>query len=138
MLRHLFVYLWMIGLYVVTDVTAVNDFLPVPPELLEVRNILVHSTAYAVLGFLIAWALSQDEPLRFDARMWKVLLGAVVVMGIGQEILQAGLRHRTYPVNSVFDVFVDTSGAAIGLLIYKYTHRRAALQDAPGGSEAAS
>lgn len=137
-MRHVLVYLWLISLYLVTDVTAVNDFLPVRPELLEVRNILVHSTAYAIQAFLIAWALDQDEPLRFDARMWKILLGTVVVMGIGQEILQTVLRDRAYPVNSVFDVFVDTSGAATGLLIYKYTHRRAGRLGAAGSGKAAS
>lgn len=127
MLRHILAYLWMLSLYSVTAVAALFDVLPVRPELLEVRNVVVHATTYAVQGLLFAWAVDQPRHrVRFDRRTWQIMLAAIAMMGIGQEILQTVLRRRVYPINSVFDVVVDVSGAALGLLLYTRLRR-------PGG-----
>lgn len=132
MIRHVLVYVWLFALYIVTAVTARNDLLPVPPELLEARNIIVHAVTYAVLGVLLAWA--SDRPgRRFDARAWLVLLSTALILGVGQEALQTVLRWRLRPAQSLFDLFVDTSGAAAGLLLYMQVLRaRAASVFADG------
>ncbi|HPV08267.1 MAG: VanZ family protein [Aggregatilineales bacterium] len=126
MIRYLLVYLWLIAVYVVTAITATNNILPVPPELLEARNIIVHATTYAITGVLLAWA--GDRPgQRFDAGALLVLLITALLLGVGQEVLQSLLRGRIRLLPSLFDLFVDTSGAAVGLLLYTRVLRARAV-----------
>ena len=93
MIRYLLVYLWLIAVYVVTAITATNNILPVPPELLEARNIIVHATTYAITGVLLAWA--GDRPGRFDAGALLVLLITALLLGVGQGAAIA--TARAYP-----------------------------------------
>lgn len=126
MIRYLLVYLWLIAVYVVTAITATNNILPVPPELLEARNIIVHATTYAITGVLLAWA--GDRPgQRFDAGALLVLLITALLLGVGQEVLQSLLRGRIRLLPSLFDLFVDTGGAAVGLLLYTRVLRARAV-----------
>lgn len=130
MVPHLLLYLWLVMLYTVTAATARLDVLLLPPELLEARNIVVHSASYAVLGVLLGW--STGEPRRgAPPRTWAVLLLCVAALGVGQEALQTVLRQQAYPVNSVFDVAVDVAGATGGLLLYRRFAAPTARRDAP-------
>jgi VanZ family protein len=130
--RHLLLYLWVIALYVVTAVTTLVDVLPVPPQLLEVRNIAVHFSAYAVLGALLAWAVGGSGQ-RFDRREWAVLLLTALLLGLGQEVLQTVLRNRAYPLNSLLDLAVDVSGAAAGLWLVTRARRGSMAAGASSG-----
>lgn len=122
MRRHLLLYLWVITLYIVTAVTTLVDVLPVPPQLIEVRNIAVHFSAYAVLGALLGWAVGEPGQ-RFSSGEWAVLLVTALLLGLGQETLQTVLRDRIYPLNSLFDLFVDVCGVAAGLLLVSHARR---------------
>ncbi len=134
MIRHVLVYLWLLAVYVVTALTATNNILPVPLELLEARNIAVHATTYAVTGVLLAWA--GDRPgQRFDTRALLVLLITALLLGVGQEVLQSLLRGRIRLLPSLFDLFVDTSGAAVGLLLYTRVLRARAVSATTDGAD---
>lgn len=134
MIRHVLVYLWLLAVYVVTALTATNNILPVPLELLEARNIIVHATTYAITGVLLAWA--GDRPgQRFDTRALLVLLITALLLGVGQEALQAVLRGRIRLLQSLFDLFVDTGGAAVGLLLYTRVLRTQAVSATTDGAD---
>jgi len=56
-----------------------------------------------------------------------VLLITALLLGVGQEVLQSLLRGRIRLLPSLFDLFVDTSGAAVGLLLYTRVLRARAV-----------
>lgn len=76
-----------------------------------------HVTEYAILGFLIwrAWR----KPIRNDPRPWKgsearLAIIVVALYASTDELHQAFVPSRQA---SIWDVLLDTSGTAIGLLL---------------------
>jgi VanZ family protein len=114
-LRRLLPFAWLGALYLVTTVTATLK-MNIDPTLLELRNVAIHAAAYAIQFALVARAVfgGGRRPERRDI---PILLGTALALGVGQEILQAVLRQRTYPVNSLLDLTVDVVGAGLGLWV---------------------
>ena len=111
----IFALLWMLGLYGVTALAA-NLTTHLRPALLETRNIFTHATAYAVQIGLVAAAYGWPRR-ELTRRERTCLLGLALLLGIGQEALQIILRARAFPINSMLDLTVDVTGAALGLWI---------------------
>jgi VanZ family protein len=100
---------WLVVMYVATGLSEATP----PLDLLEAQRIALHTLGYATLGLWMAHA--------FDPRPRRValaLLGLAVVGGLGQEVLQSLARERVYLAASLFDMGVDTLGAALGLWIH--------------------
>lgn len=118
----------MAAMYGGTLIAALFFHSKLAPPILELRNVVIHSTGYAVLAGLIVGAL--DAPNRFERKhTLAVIAGVGLLMGIGQEILQAVLRHRVFFANSLFDLGVDTTGACLCVLVlYRRARRRADRQ----------
>lgn len=113
--RWLLPFAWLVALYIVTVLTA--TLRPnLDPTVLEFRNIALHATVFAIQFVLVRRAvLKNGQWLRVqDIR---VLLVVALALGIGQEVLQAMLRGRVYPLNSLLDLTVDVLGASLGLWI---------------------
>ena len=75
-----------------------------------------HMTEFAVLAWLVWRALRR--PVRADSRPWSrrgawSALGLAVLYATTDEVHQSFVPNRT---GSVFDVGIDTVGAALGLL----------------------
>jgi VanZ family protein len=123
-MKHVIVYLWMAAMYGGTLIAALFFHSKLAPPILELRNVVIHSTGYAVMAGLIVWALAATE--RFERkRTLAVLAGVGLLMGIGQEILQVVLRNRVFLGNSLFDLGVDTAGVCLCvLLLYRRARRR--------------
>lgn len=110
-----FALLWMLALYTVTALAA-NLTPALKPAVLEVRNVVSHATAYAVQIGLVAGAYGWPRRA-LAARERRCLLALALALGVGQEALQTVLRARAFPLNSLFDLLVDVTGAALGLWI---------------------
>lgn len=125
LMKHGPVYLWMAAMYGGTLIAALFFHSKLAPPILELRNIVIHSTGYAVLAGLIVRAL--DAPQRFEQKhALMVIGGTALILGIGQEVLQVVLRNRVFFANSLFDLGVDTAGACLCvLIIYRRARRRA-------------
>lgn len=78
----------------------------------------VHTASYAVQAALIAWAAGSPPRLLGRSEVW-VVLATALALGIGQEVLQTVIRVQAYPLNSLFDLGVDVSGAALGLWVVR-------------------
>ena len=108
--------LYLVLVYLATTLAAMFSRSHLAPALLELRNVLIHSSAYLLLAVIVRWSADRwGGPL--PRRDWFVLLGLALSLGIGQEVLQLVIRARAFPVNSLFDLMVDTTGAALGLWI---------------------
>jgi len=124
------VVVWLVVLYVVTAVTARLDTNLSPP-VLEVRNIIIHSVSYAFLSVLVAFARHGFS--RGWARSHTLtLLGFALCIGIGQEALQSILRGQISFFNSMFDLGVDTAGAAAGWVAFRRVLKSASRQGRAG------
>ena len=87
-----------------------------------------HLTEYAVLAWLFWRALRK--PVRNDPRPWNwreawFALGGVLLYAISDEVHQSFIPSRQ---GSVWDVLLDTLGAAAGLLVLWVSHRRRNLK----------
>lgn len=112
-LKRLAAPLYLVLLYLATAATALLDT-ALSPALLEARNILIHSGAFLGLALVMRWSAGlAGRPLAG----WEVRLLLLLALGfgLGQEVLQALIRLRVFPVNSLLDISVDTTGAALGL-----------------------
>ena len=105
---------YLILMYVATAATALLDTSRLPPTLLELRNVLIHSSAFLVLALVVRWSAGILDRLLTPSET-RLLLLLALGLGIGQELLQTLIRQRVFPVNSLFDLCVDTGGAALGL-----------------------
>ena len=76
-------------------------------------HILMHATLYAVLALGLSWLLEGH------LRKWQ-LWGIVLLVAFAQEGLQLWGAARLPAWSEVFDLIVDTGGAIIGLLIWRY------------------
>lgn len=115
--------------YLATALVAMFSRSHLLPAVLEVRNVLIHSSAYLLLALIVRWSADRWDG-RLPRRDWFVLLGLALSIGIGQEVLQTLIRARAYPINSMFDLLVDTTGAALGLLIVDRLAARRSAQAA--------
>jgi VanZ family protein len=107
----------MVALYVATAATATLRFNMAPP-VLEARNIVIHTTGYAVQAILIVRALTwrgRGWPIGHSA----VLALTALALGVGQEVLQSVLRGQVFLANSLFDLGIDLIGAALGSWLYR-------------------
>ena len=114
-LKRLAAPLYLVLLYLATAATALLDT-SLSPALLEVRNILIHSCAFLGLALVMRWSAGL---LGRSLAGWEIRLLLLLALGfgLGQEVLQAVIRLRVFPVNSLLDIGVDTTGAALGLWI---------------------
>jgi hypothetical protein len=131
-LRYLLPLLWLLVLYAGTAATAGLD--PAPDALLarilfEARHVLMHTAAFSGQITLVAWALRIESPQR---RVWIGLAGLALALGVGQEAIQALLRGQVFPVNSAFDLLVDTAGGALGLLAWSRWMCRTGISQTKG------
>lgn len=112
---------WLVMLYIATALTAGVDATPersTEQILFEMRHIAMHLLAFAVQAWLIAHALRPAGDLETKrSGLWLVVL--VLVLGIGQEVLQGLYRHEMRTWASLWDLTVDTSGGAIGWWWYR-------------------
>jgi VanZ family protein len=110
-------------LYIATAVLARLDTSHLPPALLELRNVFIHGCAFCILALLIRWSAGlTGRPLTPPET--RLLLLLALGFGVGQEVLQTVIRQRAFPVNSLFDVCVDTTGAGLGLWLGSRLHPR--------------
>src|SRR5881628_1148966 len=77
-----------------------------------------HVTEYAILGLLFWRALRQ--PLRHESRPWRGSQARLAVLLVALYAASDELHQLFVPNRqaSVLDVLLDTSGAAIGLLVF--------------------
>lgn len=122
--RRLLPFVWLVALYVVTSLTATLKT-NIDPTLLEFRNVALHAATYAIQFALVRWAVF-DEGRQLVQQDMLILLGAALVLGLGQETLQVLLRGRIFPVNSLLDLTVDVAGARLGLWLAGWARNRSA------------
>lgn len=77
---------------------------------------IAHLVEYAFLTFLFYWGLQKN--LSFKTNLWISLILAILY-GISDEIHQYFVPTRD---GKVIDVFVDSLGVIIALLLIKYAH----------------
>ncbi|HEC21926.1 MAG TPA: hypothetical protein ENI95_03300 [Chloroflexi bacterium] len=114
MRRYLPALLWLSAMYTLTALTA--DLNPSPEGgielvLYEGRQVTLHLAAYAIQAGLLAFALNGRLSLTSGVK----LMGLILLIGLGQETIQALLRGRVLAGASAFDLGVDMAGAAVGL-----------------------
>ena len=97
-----------------TAITALLNTSHLPPALLEIRNVFIHGSAFLVLALVMRWSAGLAGRSLTGSEV-RLLVLLALFFGIGQEVLQAIIRLRTFPVNSLLDLSVDTSGAALGV-----------------------
>ena len=122
--------LWTAALYAGTAITAGQAVVPeVAPDatieqveqawaVFELQHVVLHAAAYAVLALLLAIPQTAQGG-RFLPRLCAIVLGMVVFLGAGQELVQAAMRWDLRPGNSVLDLMTDAAGAGLGLLVYR-------------------
>lgn len=116
--RYLPALLWMVLVYAFIAFTARTG--PPPPPfslrlvLGELRHGVAHTLVFAVQAALIVWPLLAQGH-RLTRRDVALVLGTALLIGIGQEVLQAVLRDRAYPISTTLDLLADVGGAALGL-----------------------
>nr|MBN1228187.1 hypothetical protein [Anaerolineae bacterium] len=119
---HIPVFGWLVLLYVATALLA-NIPVTIAPALLEVRNIILHATAYAVQAALVLRVVGHP-PAGWTQQHTFILLAAMLAMGLGQETLQTLLRRQLFLANSLFDLGIDVSGAGLGIAFYRWIQWR--------------
>ncbi len=102
-------------------------FPQMPPDRVEALHFVFrkgcHLTEYAILALLFWRGLRQ--PVRHDSRAWNwpeagLALALVFLFAASDEIHQAFVPSRTAQVS---DVFIDTTGGALGLLALRAGHK---------------
>ena len=76
---------------------------------------VVHCSAFAVLAFLVAWAI----PTRIDRAQWNVLIAAIVCVTYAavDELSQMPVGRTA----DVYDWFADVLGTLLGLTTYLFS-----------------
>lgn len=82
-------------------------------------HIIMHAALYAVLALGLSWLL---EGRLCKWQLWEIVL----LVAFAQEGLQLWGAARLPAWSEVFDLMVDTSGAAIGMLIWRCLRGRQA------------
>ena len=101
----------MMGLYAATAINEILHVGPEDPALLEVQQVAVHTTCYAVLAWLMARV--TDAPAL-------ALIALAVTVGVGQETLQSLWRGHIMLLGSAVDLVVDGLGAALGYGLWRW------------------
>lgn len=127
MIKKTFPILWLLVVYAGTAISIGRDPRPVESVarvVFEARHVVTHLVSFAFLIWLVGRAIRPPAEHGFTRNV-AILIGLGLVIGLGQETLQALLRHELYALDSAWDVCVDTGGAALGWWIY---HRRARIE----------
>jgi hypothetical protein len=81
--------------------------------------VLAHSFVYAVQAGLVAGAVCLTAAdIRPRTRPLLIILSLILVLGLGQEILQSSIRREVTVLGSSWDLLVDVGGAMLGLAAY--------------------
>lgn len=106
---------WIALIYLATALWTL--FVPTPPGIwqLEVRQISLHLLGYGLTALALTPLLREEEGRLPLPR----LLIACLLTGIGQELLQAGIRHQLMIGGSLLDLAVDLAGASSGWLLLR-------------------
>jgi len=102
---------WVAAIYLATFAMHLLGPDRDPGLAVQARNAGIHALGYGLLGMLVMWAA---QPASLEQCGMSALVAAfALLIGIGQETLQAILRMRVELVNSTFDLVVDTTAAAL-------------------------
>ena len=113
---------WLVTLYVATALTAGVDASPeggLALILFEARHVIMHSLAFAIQAWLIAHALRLPSS-KNAIHNGLLLIALVLILGIGQEVLQSLYRQEIRMLASLWDLAVDTAGGAAGWWWYRH------------------
>ena len=118
---------WLVLIYVVT--VLAEGFDPPPAGfwarvLFELQHVAAHSFVYGVQVVLIWVGLRQSlhEPQETPV-VWRIV-ALIVILGLGQEVLQSLLRQQVTIFGSGFDLFVDGTAAALILQAWRTLRAR--------------
>ncbi len=91
-------------------------------------HVVSHAVLFAVLAFMLTVLISRIAWMRTNGRLFMTVLGLVILVALLQESLQLTYKARPFASDEIFDIFVDLSGACLGLLIYGLTKWRTNLK----------
>jgi len=121
-----FVVLWLIGILfpvawfssLTTETTAWFNQVFGPLWV----HIVMHAGLYLVLALCLAWLAGDHWRQR-----WPLILAAVVLVGVLQEMVQMWGAGRWPGADEVFDLTVDVSGGLIGLGLFALARSRSQI-----------
>jgi hypothetical protein len=73
--------------------------------------------------------------LRPRTRRVAIILGLILVLGLGQEVLQSAIRREVTLLGSSWDLLVDLGGASAGLAAYARSEVLRLLASFPARSQ---
>jgi len=86
----------------------------------DVTHVVMHIFLYAVLAWLISLVFSNRKKLVSPFLVISVALCISVI----QESIQLITIKSPAGIDDVFDVLVDLSGAAIGIIVFRWQRRK--------------
>jgi hypothetical protein len=109
--------IWLIILYAGTILTAGESNAPAEGTservAFEWLHAAVHFSVFAVMFWLMAYAASSAW-LRGKLKTVLLIISLALVIGLGQEWIQAYIRQKIYGLNSLWDIGMDVLGAIFG------------------------
>ncbi len=85
-------------------------------------HIVMHAGLYLVLTLCLAWLAGE----RWRQR-WPLILAAVALVGVSQEMVQMWGAGRWPGADEMFDLAVDVSGGLIGLGLFALARSRSQI-----------
>jgi hypothetical protein len=117
----------MLVVYIGTAMLAGRDPAPVGGDaraVFEIRHALTHLVTFALEVWLLCRAVRLPSTSRIT-RDAAILIGLGVLIGVGQETLQALGRHYLSTLDSLWDLSVDIAGSTLGWWLYNLRTLRA-------------
>jgi hypothetical protein len=82
----------------------------------EFSHVIAHLLLYGSFALLAVFLFRMP----FTLRTGLILMAAVILIGIGQEILQLQVKGRVFSSPEIFDLQVDVAGAYLGWRLSYY------------------
>ncbi|GAB4556648.1 MAG: hypothetical protein Kow0047_00340 [Anaerolineae bacterium] len=120
--RYLFLSLWIVLILFPVAWLARHSAWVYRLLILHFSPVWVHVVLHVLLFAVLAWLLAS---LRLPLpRPWRLLAiaGVIMLVALGQEVLQLWAKGRGPGRDELFDLGVDMAGAALGWLAF-YGHR---------------
>jgi hypothetical protein len=81
---------------------------------------LPHSIMHIFLYAVLAWLISSVFSIKKRLISTVIVILVVVAVSILQELIQFITLNSPVGLDDVFDVFVDVSGAVIGIIVFRW------------------
>ena len=118
--RKIFVLLWLAGILIpINWIGQIAETLRQGYHVAnqsELAHVVVHLIMFGGSVFLLLHIFN----LPLTRRTAVLLAGLLLVLAIGQELLQLQVKQRGYGWPETFDLLVDLAGAILGWMTYRY------------------